>query len=85
MTKARALIYFEPHSSEAERTKHEDFDMLTYREKSPNPVRGSFKNISYPLNIDCFLWWLIASSNLQANQCLLFQINFDVYLKSILV
>ena len=37
-TKSRALIYLELHRSVAERIKQIVSDMLTYREKSSNPV-----------------------------------------------
>ena len=41
-TNARALIYLGLHGFEAKRIKHEVSGMLTYREKSSNPVTGRF-------------------------------------------
>ena len=41
-TSTRALIYLGLHGSVAKRIKHEASGMLTYREKSSNPVRGRF-------------------------------------------
>ena len=82
MTNTKPLICFKPASSAAKRIKHEASNMFTYRGKSTNPVRGSLKNISYPLKIDYFLWWLTTLSKLQTNRMTAFQINFDVYLKS---
>ena len=41
-TNTRALIYLELYGSVAERIKHKASDMLTYCEKSLNPVRGRF-------------------------------------------
>ena len=41
-TITRALIYLELHGSMVERIKHEVCGMLTYCEKSSNPVRGRF-------------------------------------------
>ena len=38
MTNAWALIQTKPPGSVAERIKHEASNMLTYREKKPNPV-----------------------------------------------
>ena len=40
MTNTRALVYLKTYGSVAERIKHEPSDMLTYREKCLNPVRG---------------------------------------------
>ena len=41
MTKVRVLIQLETHGSVAERIKHKDSDVLTYREKSSNPSLAS--------------------------------------------
>ena len=41
-TSTRALIYLGLNGSVAKRIKHEASGMLTYREKSSNPVRGRF-------------------------------------------
>ena len=40
MTNTRALIYLKTYGSVAKRIKHEPSNMLTYREKCLNPVRG---------------------------------------------
>ena len=77
MTNTRALTQLNPPGSVADRIKHEASDMFTYCEKSSNPVRS----FSYPLRIDYFLWWLL-QVNYKQTGWLLFQINFDVYLKS---
>ena len=77
MTNTRALTQLNPPGSVADWIKHEASDMFTYCEKSSNPVRS----FSYPLRIDYFLWWLL-QVNYKQTGWLLFQINFDVYLKS---
>ena len=41
-TNTKALMYLELHGSVAERIKHEASGMLTYTEKSSNPVRARF-------------------------------------------
>ena len=41
-TNTRALICLGLHGCVVERIKHEVSGMLTYREKSSNPVRGRF-------------------------------------------
>ena len=41
-TNTRALICLRPHGSVVERIGHEASGMLTYREKSSNPVRSTF-------------------------------------------
>ena len=41
-TNPRALIYFGLNGSVAEQRKHESSGILTYHEKSSNPVRGRF-------------------------------------------
>ena len=41
-TNIRALIYLGLHGSVAKWIKHEASGMLTYREKSSNPIRGRF-------------------------------------------
>ena len=40
MTNTRVLIYLKTYGSVAKRIKHEPSNMLTYREKCLNPVRG---------------------------------------------
>ena len=42
MTKTTALLYHSLHGSVTERIKHEAFNMLTYREKSSNPIRSRY-------------------------------------------
>ena len=67
----------------AEQIKHEASDMLTYREKSLYPVRGSLKIFSLALII-FYDGWLF-QVNYKRTGWLLFQINFDVYLSISLV
>ena len=48
-TNTRALIYLGLHGSVAKWIKHEASGMLTYCEKSSNPVRGRFFICSKPV------------------------------------